>query len=264
MMDADLNSKVKARKQLESIPRAVIANATDYPDGYSTGWHDHSFAQLVYASRGLMEVEAGGKHWIIPPQRALWVPAGMPHRVLMDGMAEMRTLYIRTELFQGLPSDCCVLSISLLMREMILEAVRRPRLYSPGSSDERFIHVMVELIGSLPQESFYLPSPTHPRLKLVTSSLMNNPEDGRTLEDWASFINVSARTLSRLFQGELGMTFVQFRQQARLFKSLKYLTQGQKVSSVAMEVGFSSQSAFIRLFKQTFGRTPSEYSGVEA
>ena len=95
-----MNDIKERRKRLESIPRSVIAYASDYADGFSTGLHDHPFAQLVYAIQGVMEVEAQGKCWMIPPGRALWVPCRIPHSVTMHGQARMRTLYVRTEQFR--------------------------------------------------------------------------------------------------------------------------------------------------------------------
>ncbi|WP_062263457.1 AraC family transcriptional regulator [Endozoicomonas arenosclerae] len=254
-----MNDPKARRKQLESIPRAVIVYATDYPDGYSTGLHHHPFAQLVYATQGVMEVEAQERLWMIPPGRALWVPSKISHNVTMHGGAEMRTLYIRSEQFQSLPSSTLVLNISPLMKEMILEALRRPRLYAPGSEDERFVDVMVEQIHRLESEAFSLPVSEHPVMKSILNQMVLNPEETISLESLADQVNVSSRTLSRMFKSEVGMSFIQFRQQVRLCRALKLLAQGCPVANVAVDVGFFSQSAFIKLFKQSFGKTPGEY-----
>ncbi|WP_051785762.1 AraC family ligand binding domain-containing protein [Endozoicomonas numazuensis] len=109
------------RKKLEAIPRSVITSASDYPDGYSTGLHDHPFAQLVHTTEGVMEVEAEGQLWMIPPGRALWVPSRIPHSVTMHGQARMRTLYVRTGRFQYLPLWVQILNVSPLMKEMLME-----------------------------------------------------------------------------------------------------------------------------------------------
>ncbi len=145
------------------------------------------------------------------------------------------------------------------MKEMLLEAIRRPSLFDPDSEDERFFEVMVEQIHRLESDSFSVPVSEHPALIQVLRQLAEKPESVLSLEDWAEKVNVSGRTLSRMFKAETGMSFVQYRQQVRLCSALRYLAQGRSVANVAMDVGFTSQSAFIRLFRQTFGKTPGEY-----
>ncbi|WP_236631467.1 helix-turn-helix transcriptional regulator [Endozoicomonas numazuensis] len=134
-------------------------------------------------------------------------------------------------------------------------AIRRPRLYEPETDDERFFEVMVEQIPRLESESFSLPVSEHPVLSQVLSQLSDQPESELSLEEWAEKINVSGRTLSRMFKSETGMTFILYRQHVRLCSALKYLAQGRSVVNVAMDMVFSSQSAFIRLFRQAFGKT---------
>ena len=185
----------------EQVSSAIVIPAT-YPDGLVIDWHQHDFHQLVYACSGVMTVETVDNLWVIPPQRAVWVTAGVLHKVSMHGKADLHNLYVNSAICHALPKNCCVFTISPLL--------------------------------------------------LV-------PEDNRSLSGWADYINISSRSLSRLFRTELGVSFVEYRQQVRLFQALKYLASGASVTTVAMEVGFSSLSAFNRLFKRYFGTTPGHF-----
>lgn len=187
------------------------------------------------------------------------MPTNVPHEVIMHGRAEMRTLYIRTEYFKGLFETCCVLNVSPLLKEMIIHIIELPDRYEQDSAEERFILATIDQIKTMEAAPLYLPEPEDPRVKLICESLQKNAADQRTLTDWAVLSNVSSRTLSRLFNAETGMSFIQYRQQIRLFKGLKLLAKGCPVSVVAMETGFHSQSAFIQLFKRNFGKTPKAY-----
>jgi AraC-like DNA-binding protein len=55
------------------------------------------------------------------------------------------------------------------------------------------------------------------------------------------------------------MSFGRWRQQARLLHALRLLAVGESVTAVALEAGYESTSAFISMFKKTFGTTPGRY-----
>ncbi|MGI9276676.1 MAG: AraC family transcriptional regulator [Endozoicomonas sp.] len=243
----------------EDIPQPAIVVPRSYPDGQVLGWHQHDFAQLVYACSGVMTVETAENLWVIPPQRALWVPQEVPHKVSMHGQAEMRNLYVRADAFDELPEKSCVLTISPLMRELILHLACFPFQNKQIEEASRMIHVTMDQLRRANEVSFYLPMASDARLKSVCEALLLNPDDRRSLSEWAQRANVSSRSLSRLFRADLGMSFVEYRQQARLLGAIKLLAKGQPVSTVAMDVGFSSLSAFNRLFKKNIGTTPGHF-----
>ena len=249
------------QKQLlpDDLPSSVITQSSIYPDGHVTDWHSHSFAQLVYACSGVMTVRVADSLWVIPPQRAVWVPSGISHKVSKHGQAHMRSLYVRPDAFNDLPENSCVLTVSPLMRELILHLCSLPERYEPGSEEERITQVIMDQLKNATFESFYLPETTDKRLKPVCQAIQAHPENSQTLIQWASHVNISSRALSRLFRTELGLSLVQYRQQVRLLEALKKLAKGEPVTRVAMDVGFSSLSAFNRLFRRSFGKTPGVF-----
>ncbi len=244
---------------LASVPRPVVAVAGDYPPGHWITPHSHARAQLVYASAGVMMVTAGPGIWLVPPQRALWVPARLEHEIRMRGAVKMRTLYIDTEAVPGLPEACGVVVVSALLRELILLATTLPDDYALNGPDGRLMAVLLDQLKALPTVPLHLPQPRDRRLLRITESLQADPGDARSLEAWAAVAGASARTLARLFLRETGMSFRAWRHQARLLQALVWLAERKAVTSVALDLGYDSPSAFIAAFKRAFGVTPARY-----
>ena len=241
------------------VPRPVVALASDYPAGAEVAPHRHDRAQLVFASEGVMAVTTEAGTWVVPPQRALWVPAGTTHAIRMHGPVGMRTLYLRPEAVPELPRICRVVTVSPLMRALILRAVEMPPLYDESGAAGRLMAVILDELRTLPGAPLYLPLPRDPRLGRVTEALRADPGDRRPLIAWAREAGASARTLARLFRRETGMSFRAWRQQARFLQALVGLAEGRPVTTLALDLGYDSPSAFIAAFKRAFGVTPARY-----
>jgi transcriptional regulator GlxA family with amidase domain len=119
--------------------------------------------------------------------------------------------------------------------------------------------VILDEIQNLPVETLSLPLPKEPRIQRIARALIADPAIERDLEHWANWAAVSSRTLSRRFVVETGLTFTAWRQRARLMRSLELLAAGVPVTTIALELGYSSATAFISLFRRTFGETPAVY-----
>ena len=243
----------------EGPERPVVAFTRDHPDGEVIERHRHGFAQLVYASIGLMRIDTPVGVWVVPPQRAVWIPAGIDHEITCIGPVAMRSVYIATEPQSGFPGECRVLSVSPLLRELLLSAMALPEGYRLDGPEARLIAVLLDQIRTAPVTELHLPMPTDRRLSVVTRGLIADPADDRGLRDWADVAGASARTLARLFQAETGLSFGAWRQQLRLHESLARLAAGEPVTSVAFSVGYDSPSAFIAMFRRAMGATPSRY-----
>ncbi len=244
---------------IDRTARPVSFRARDYPKGHLIERHSHKRAQLLYASKGVMVVATGLGIWVVPPQRAVWIPSGVEHEVLTRQAINMRSLYFDPETVAGLPGECRVVTVSPLLRELILYTVSRPPNYAEDGPDGRLIAVLIDQIQALPRTPLHLPTTSHPKLKRIVEALSAEPADPRSLEDWAGEVGASGRTLTRAFVAETGMTFREWRQQARLLESLTRLAAGQPVTTVALDLGYGSQSAFIAMFKRAFGTTPGKY-----
>ncbi|TCL06999.1 AraC family transcriptional regulator [Sodalis ligni] len=241
---------------------AVAAMAKDYSDNAVIDGHAHRRSQLVFASTGVMTVTTDRGTWVVPPQRALWMPAGIEHEIRASGILRMRTLYFEpeTEIERAFPPECSVMEVTPLMRELILRAasleigeqVQQARL-------ERLVAVLLDEAQSLSVLSLHLPIPDDPRLARICADLIADPSIDLTLAEWGRTVGASARTLTRQFLAGTGMTFTQWRQRARILASLPRLARGESIISVALGLGYDSPSAFGAMFKRTLGATPAAY-----
>ena len=245
--------------QIEALPRPVAALANDYPDGHLIARHRHRRAQLVYAARGVMTVTAEAGAWVVPPQRAVWMPPGMMHQVQCAGELAMRSLFIEPAAAAGMGATCRVVNVTPLLRELILRAVDLPGLYDEDGPAGRLIALILDEVRNLETAPLHLPLPRDSRLARITEALLADPADGRSLDDWARTLGLSARTLARHFQREMGLGFAAWRQQARLLQAVARLAEGESVSSLAYDLGYDSPSAFIAMFRRALGVTPGRY-----
>lgn len=250
---------IDSEQHLQAIPRPVVALAREYPHGHRTPFHAHSRSQLVYASEGLMTVRTANGIWVVPPLRAVWVPAFTDHQTSAQAGLSMRTLYIRPDAAGGLPARCCVVSVPPLMRELILHAVTLPRLYHRNSPAERIMNVILDQIKTLRTRPLDLPIPGGVRTKKIFEALSRNPSDNRTLEEWGKQVGATGRTLARQFRSETGIGFRQLRQQIRILAAMQRLGRDETVTTVAMDLGYDSPSAFISMFKKALGSTPGQF-----
>jgi len=240
-----------------SLP--VLPLALDSREAHVVSWHMHFRGQLVYASQGVMTVRTEEGTWVVPPQQAVWVPPGLHHQVEAAGEVSKRFIYIHPDRAAKLPATCCVLSVSPLMRELILRVIARADEDLRDPRLARLIEVILDELEALEIEPLHLPLPRDSRLSVVSEALCDDPGDSRSLADWARQAGASERTLARLFAKETGMTFGTWRQRLRLHSAITRLVEGEAVTTVAFDLGYESPSAFIAMFKRLLGDSPSRY-----
>lgn len=244
--------------EIESVPRPVVLRGQNYALGISTEMHVHGRSQLVLAESGTMIVSAGSGIWAVPPHRAVWIPAGVEHSVQSNRPVDVRSIFVDPARTTRL-RECCMVSISPLLRELILYAIKLPRLYAIGSPEERVMTVLLEQLEAAPLAPLYLPIPRDRRLRRIALALLENPADNRSASEWGRAVGASSRTLSRLFPSETGMSFRRWQQNARILEAVRRLSVGQTVGNVALDVGYESPSAFVLMFKRIMGTTPGQF-----
>lgn len=247
----------------QTLPHQVTAKARNYRGG-ETPVHSHLRAQLIYAGSGVMRVETEAGCWVVPPVRGVWIPANTAHRVIMLGPVEMRTLYIRPDAAPGLPDTCCLLEVSPLLRALILALLDEPTAYDRNGRAGQIATLALNELRFLKIPALHLPMPGAPRLYRLCETLIANPESQETLESLAEQQAISSRTLARQFLRETGMSFRQWRQQARLVEALGHLANNVPVARVAEKLGYRSASAFTAMFRRTLGVEPRRYFSDEA
>lgn len=237
----------------------LVAIHSDHPNGLSVPNNDHEPVQFLYASRGVMTVNTSHGSWVVPESHAVWIPSNVRHKFEAREHLTLHSLLIKSEMVPDQHEHCRVVVVLALLREAIIYAASFKKAYAPDSHEERLVTIILDLLQKLETVPFLLPAPQDQRLKTIASFLIEHPEDKTPLEAWAERVGATTRTLSRLFRKETGMTFKEWRRQAKIQEAIRLLAAGEQVSSIAFSLGYNSVSAFVAMFKKQLGYSPGRY-----
>lgn len=241
----------------QGLPQPIGAMSAQFPDGHVIPVHSHARDQLLFAACGIMRLQTERQAWLVPADGAICIPGGTEHSVRMHGMVDMRTLYIDAASIRTHPQPLCVISVSTLLRELILALTEETMRYAPGSRAGQIAALIETEIGRAPELALHVPLPADKRLQRLCGALMADPSDRRTLGEWSETAGASPRTLARLFEQDLGMGFNEWRRRVRFQNAMQALSGGARVSVVAREHGYNSPSAFTSAFRKVMGDVPS-------
>lgn len=246
----------------DDVPRAVVCYGfvTSEFEGVELDFHRHIKGQIILVQRGALSCEVEGGQWIVPPRSAIWIPGGALHALkLATGALEGYNAFISPEASEGLPTTCCAVSVSPLLREVLTRAVNLPLMYEESGPNNRLIGVLLDELASANVEHLHLPMPTDPRLRRIANALTASPADRGTLALWAKRAGMSERTLERLVRSETGMSFGRWRQQISIVLAVKWMAGGTSIQAVAADLGYESVPSFVTMFKKALGTSPGRY-----
>ncbi len=223
-------------------------------------FHTHDWDQLTYAASGVMRLQTADATWTVPPHCAVWVPAGVSHMEQMHAPVSVRTLYFAPRLAKALPRECRTVNISALLRELILHVSRRGALDRRRAADAHLIGVLLDQLSDVTAVSLQLPLPRDGRALRFAAEVQRRPDEAASIEALARRAGASRRTIERLFLAETGMRVGEWRRRMRLLHAVRRLAEGESVGNVASESGYASVSAFVAVFRKTFGTTPGRYA----
>lgn len=237
----------------------IVGLALDLPTHAHIEPHTHDRGQLMFCSSGVMVIESEGASWVAPPQRAVWVPSGVRHSFLPTTHIALRNLLVLTEVKMAMPNRCCYVDVDPLLRELIRRTTEGSGHPISAEHSDHVAQLIIDEVRPADAVPLRLPEPKDPRIKQICAALKANPADQRTLENWSRVAGASNRTLARLFLRDTGMSFSNWRRQLRLIHASVRLGLGQSVTSVALDAGYESPSAFIDMFRRNVGQTPKQY-----
>lgn len=220
--------------------------------------HAHRKGQLILSLHGAVSCEVQNALWLVPPRHAVWIPGGTPHRCRVTQNARTCFLFIAPGA-AVMPETCCTITITPLVRELILYLAEQEPTYSSESKTARLAEVLLEQIPDAPVEELHLPVSDHPKIRHIADALFIDPSDRTTLQQWAARLATSERSLARLLNSATGMSFGRWRQQLHLMIALSHLAEGTSVQNVAGMLGYDSVSAFIIMFRKALGKSPTQY-----
>lgn len=244
MLDAVPDARHPVRLRARNLAAAELFSA-----------HSHPWGQVTYAPEGVLRVSVDNNTWIVPPLRAIWIPPHVMHGMATLEKSQLRALYIHADAAPFTGQDCIVLEVSTLLRELIVALSQTDDSLRESLLSQLILNELAE--AKTPGMRIALP--TEKRLQAICQALLAAPDTNMTLADWSDQVGASERTLARLFERDLGMTFGQWRQQIRLAHAAPMIARGMPLSLVAAELGYASQSAFSAMFRKAFGQSPSTF-----
>lgn len=221
--------------------------------------HHHPRAQIMYLLSGVFHVETPVGNWIVPAGQAIWIPSHVVHDVYSNNAVHAFILFVDETFTSALPMECVTVKVSSLLKELFGKAVKYGNEYVPEGKEARLVDVMLDELAEMESASLFLPMAKDKRLMHIIDILLDNPSEKINLDELAQRVGASERTITRLFLKETGMNFSEWRKKYLLMKAIDKLDQGQSITSVALELGYSSASAFIAMFRRTLGMPPSLY-----
>jgi AraC-like DNA-binding protein len=243
----------------EASPQALIAIGNLYPSGHRHPPHRHQRAQLLYSATGLMIVGTEHGTWVVPPQRAVWIPAGVQHEIRMVGQVATRSVYLKDGTVTPPTNRCRVVGISPLLRSLLVAAVDLPLAYETETRASHIMALILHEIAALAELPLSVPFPADAHLAGICRRFLASPTAHDTIDAWAATLCMSRRAFTRFFRHETGLSFSAWRQQACLIAALPRLIAGEPVTTVAIDLGYASPSAFIDMFRRILGTSPRRY-----
>lgn len=222
--------------------------------------HRHDWHQFVYATEGVMRVETPSASWVVPPDRAVWIPAGFEHSIQMTGTVRLQTVYLRPGPADGLRRSCGVIQVTPLLRELVLEVLQKGMLLDTVPEQKRLAAVLVDQILRTREVPAQIKLPADKRARAVAIKAQSDLSRVMPLEKLVRGCGASVRTIERLFVLETGLTFGRWLQRVKVLHAVGRLADGCSVTEAGLAVGYDSTSAFIAMFKRVLGKTPGSYA----
>lgn len=159
----------------------------------------------------------------------------------------------------NLPPNCCTISVTPLLRELLVRSASFPMVYPEGGMETHLGALLLDEVAVAPVGKLQLPMPTDGRLRKIVEMMMANPSDQGTMKIWARRAGLSERTLARMIARQTGMTFDRWRQQLNIMLALQWLANGATIQRVAIDLGYESAGSFVTMFRKALGTSPGRY-----
>jgi len=239
------------------VRQPYLLTTSVYGSDAAVEWpsHVHTEHELIWTDRGIVTMFVEGKQWTLTPGVGLWLPAGTRHEGATGERSAVRATYFDPDSWPRQWDNPVTVNVNPAVRELLLHLKYAAMTMEQRIRAQRVCIDMLHVSDSL---ALNVPVPQDPRLARLVEAVLADPADNRSLEQWASMLNITSRTLTRAFRTELAMSFARWRRLVRMSAAAGELAGGASVKAVARRVGYGSTSAFVAAFHRTVGRTPGD------
>lgn len=240
-----------------AVPESFLLTTGVFEQDYEVRWSPHSNEEhvLIWSERGAVTVVVDDRLHVVFPGSGLWIPRGVVHAGQAAGGAAFRETLFAPESWTPTWNGTTAVELNTAVRHLLVHLAHTGM---PRDERLRAQQVCIDLLEPSHFRDIAVPIPQDPRIRKVVDSVLRNPADGRSLEQWAHCLNVSPRTITRAFSADVAMSFAQWRRLARMASARALLAEGTSVTATGRRVGYSTTSAFVAAFRKVVGRTPGE------
>lgn len=242
----------------EGEARPVSAIESSYRDGFSSSAHSHSRDQFTFISHGILTVTTQTSTIIVPQGNAVWIPRGTVHTATASGRIDLYSLYFETADFDHFPDGCAAFHVSDMFPLLISRIIKQQNPNSYSAVSNALLVLFQEELASARRVYMDIPMPPNKRLRKICDEIIRRPDVARPKAELARLGNMSLRTMSRLFQSELQLSYLEWTRMALVTIAITKLSKGVPVSNVAVDLGYESTSAFTAMFRRHTGRRPTD------
>ncbi len=205
-----------------------------------------------------MLVQSAHGAWMAPPSQGIWIPAGVLHAIIMLGPVATRSVYLDPDPAQSLSSHCRVVGIAPLLRQLLIAAVDLPAEYDAESRAGRIMSLLISEIEAAPDLPLSLPLLADGKLAQRCRRFIEQPTMRDTIDTLCRDLAMSRRRFTREFRHQTGLSFAAWQRRACLLSALPRLSRGDRVTTIAFDLGYARPAAFTAMFRHAMGMTPGQ------
>lgn len=244
---------------IDDPTRPILSFAWQADAAHRLAEHHHVRAHIIKPEAGAYWVSTPDGTWVVPVGQAIWIPSQVHHLVFSHGAVRARMLFVDAAYVAPLPVRSATVAVDPFLEQLLRRATEYGNDYPEHGPMARLAGVILDELSTLELAPLFLPSARDDRVGGVMNRLVADPGSVATLEQLASDIGASPRTIARLFRSETGMSFAQWRTRLRLVESVERLASGASVTEVALGLGYNSPSSFTYMFRTNLGVAPAAY-----
>lgn len=225
--------------------------------------HQHDKAQLLLVFGGIAYLQTAEKDFYIPAHHYIWIPQNYPHNLMFNTQdLHIINIYFPEENPSGFYSELGIYPVSKLLAEMLAFSEKWQGDYNKEDWEFEFLMTLRNVLAreNLEKFSIQLPTTDDTRMQAVISYLRNHLHENISLEGTARQFAISVRSLTRLFQTTLHITFIQYVKMLRIIRAMELIKDTElNMTQIAYEIGYSNISAFSNNFHQLTNMRPTEF-----
>ncbi|ANW21751.1 helix-turn-helix domain-containing protein [Streptomyces clavuligerus] len=251
---------VRRTEPLPESAAAILAGSRIVPAPTEWPPHAHRLHELVWVRGGTLTSRMGDRVYTVVEGYGLWMPAGMVHEGRATAQAELFHAFFAPDRIPFAFTEPMAITMTPLLESLLTHLSCAD---IDGEARARAESVVFDVIRPS-ERQFALRLPGDPRIDAIAEALLDDPSDGRSLEEWARLLGTSDRTITRAFRQATGLPFAQWRQMLRVHRALMLLAEDIDVTTVSEVLGYAQPSSFIVAFRRVMGITPGAFSDAAA